>query len=74
MTLEVINKQKFSEIIEDVVKEKQISYIDAITWWCEKNEFDPEDAAKLVNAQIKEKIKVEAQDLNFLEKQARLPI
>lgn len=74
MTLDVMTRQKFSETIERIVSEKQISYMDAITWWCEKNDFEIEVAAKLINAQIKERIKVEAQDLNFIEKTARLPL
>jgi len=74
MTLEVMTKQKFSETIERIVTDKEISYIDAITWWCEQNDFEIEVAAKLLNTQIKEKIRVEAQDLNFLEKVARLPL
>lgn len=71
---EVLNKEKFSFIVEKMVKEKRLSYMDAIVWWCEENEFDIEDSAKLLCPLIKEKIKVEAQDLNYLEKTARLPI
>ena len=72
--IEVLNKEKFSQLVEKLVIEKRISYMDAIVWWCEENEFDIEDTAKLLCPLIKEKIKVEAQDLNFLEKTARLPI
>ena len=72
--IEVLNKEKFSEMIERLVIEKKIPYMDAIVWWCEENEFDIEDTAKLLCPLIKEKVKVEAQDLNYLEKSARLPI
>ena len=66
--------QKFSMIIESVVKQKKLTYMDAITWWCEQNEFEIETAAKLVNSNIKEKLRYEAQELNFLERPARLPV
>lgn len=66
--------QKFSHIIETVVKDKRISYMDAIIWWCEKHEMEIEVAAKLVSGVIKEKLRYEAQELNFMEKPARLPI
>lgn len=66
--------QKFSLVIENVVKDKKLTYMDAITWWCEENEFDIETAAKLLNINIKEKIKFEAQELNFLERPSRLPL
>ena len=72
--IEVLNKEKFSQMVEHLVIEKKIPYIDAIVWWCEEHEFEIEDTVKLLCPLIKEKIKVEAQDLNYLEKSARLPI
>ena len=72
--IDVLNREKFSIIVEQIVKEKQISYMDAIVWWCEENEFDIQDVNKLISPLIKEKIKVEAEDLNFLPKSSRLPI
>jgi|TARA_R110000787_G_scaffold230490_1_gene337977 hypothetical protein len=72
--VEVISTAKFSNLIENVVMEKRISYMDAVCWWCEKNEMEIEVAAKLLNTVIKGKLEVEAQDLNYLAKSARLPI
>ena len=72
--LELMTSQKFSLIIEEVVKEKRLGYMDAILWWCEKNEMEIEVAAKLCNGVIKEKLRYEAQELNYLERPARLPI
>jgi len=72
--IDVLNREKFSLIIEQTVKEKKLSYMDAIVWWCEENEFDIQDVNKLISPLIKEKIKVEAEDLNFLPKSSRLPI
>ena len=42
MALEVMTSSKFSQIIEETVKDKRISYMDAICWWCEKNEMEIE--------------------------------
>ena len=72
--VEVISTAKFSNIIETVVMEKRISYMDAVCWWCEKHEMEIEVAAKLLNTVIKAKLEVEAQDPNYLAKSARLPI
>jgi hypothetical protein len=72
--LELMTSQKFSMIIEETVKEKRLGYMDAIIWWCEKNEMEIEVAAKLCNGVIKERLKYEAQELNYMEKTARLPI
>ena len=72
--VEVMTTAKFSNIIENVVIDKRIGYMDAVCWWCEKNEIEIEVAAKLLNTVIKGKLEVEAQDLNYLAKGARLPI
>lgn len=72
--IEVMTTKKFSMIIEETAKEKRIGYMDAIVWWCEENQMEIETAAKLLNSLIKDKIRVEAEDLNFLEKSARLPV
>lgn len=72
--LDLMTSQKFSIIIEETVKSHRLSYMDAIVWWCEKNEIEIETAAKLCNGVIKEKLRYEAQELNFLEKPNRLPI
>jgi len=72
--LEMMTQHKFSIMIEETVRDKGISYMDAIVWWCENNEVEVEAAAKLCNIVIREKIRYEAEELNFLEKPARLPI
>jgi hypothetical protein len=72
--VEVMTTAKFSNIIERTVIDKRLSYIDAVVWWCEKNEMEIEVAAKLLNTVIKGKLEVEAQDLNVIAKGARLPI
>ena len=72
--IDVLTTKKFSVIIEETVRDKKISYMDAIVWWCEQNEMEVEVAAKLLSGLIKDKIRREAEDLNFLEKSARLPV
>lgn len=72
--IDVMTKDKFSMIIETMVRDQNVSYMDAIVYWCEKNEMEVETAAKLLSPLIKEKMLVEAQDLNIIKKSARLPI
>jgi hypothetical protein len=74
MALEVMTTQKFSQMIEEIAFEKRIPYMDAVVWYCEKENVEVEVAAKLISAVLKSKIEAEAQDLNFLPKTARLPI
>ena len=66
---------KFALIIENIVKEKKISYIDAILEYCKDNEIDPSNTKSMINKNLKEKIAYEAQNLNMLkEKVAKLPL
>lgn len=66
----------FSMIIENLVWEKDISYMEAIVLYCEQTGFEVETAAKLVSGALKSKIKIEAEELHFLPKSntAKLPI
>ena len=71
----IITPNKFALIIEDIVKTKRISYIDAILEYCKDNEIDPSNTRSMINKTLKEKIAYEEQNLNMLkEKVAKLPI
>jgi hypothetical protein len=74
LTLNILTRTTFSVIIEKLVCEKKITYMDAIVHYCENNELEVESAAKLINTIIKSKIECEAQELNFLPKTAKLPL
>ena len=68
---------KFAENIESLVLEnKDMNYIDAIVHFCEQNSIDLESVPKLISKPLKEKIKCDAQELNFMKKtsRAKLPI
>ena len=60
--------------IEEVVKQKAISYMEAVLEYAVSAGIEPEAMAKMLNQSIKDKIEVEAQGLNMLKKTARLPI
>tara|TARA_Y100000996_G_C22131330_1_gene482358 strand:- start:183 stop:407 length:225 start_codon:yes stop_codon:yes gene_type:complete len=67
-----LNKSKFTEIVEETVIEKQLSYMDAVLYICEMNSIDLEDVKKFISPIIKGKIEAEAMALNFLPKQNTL--
>ena len=71
-----MNSIKFALTIESIVKEKRISYMDAILKFCEDNEIDPSSVGSLINKSLKEKIQLEAEKLNLIEKSstATLPL
>ena len=69
--------RKFVEEIESIALEnKDMKYIDAIVFFCEKNNLDVEVVPKLMSKPLKEKLKCEAMELNFLKKtsHAKLPL
>ena len=68
---------KFAEAIESLVlHNKNMNYIDAIVFFCDQNAIDLESVPKLIPKPLKEKIKYEASELNFLKRssRAKLPI
>ena len=63
---------KFAQEIESLVQVNvEMNYIDAIVHFCEKNNIDLEAVPKLISKPLKEKIKCEATELNFLKKTSR---
>ncbi len=68
--------QKFAQDIESLVKECRINYIDAIVTYCEENKIEIDTISKLVTKPLKEKLKNDATELNFLKKttRAKLPL
>ena len=69
-----LTPNKFALIIENMVKEKKMSYIDAILEYCKTHEIDPSNTKSMINKTLKEKVAFEAQNLNMLkEKVAKLP-
>lgn len=70
------NSNNFTADVEKLCRTKNLEYIDAVILWCEKNKLEIEFAAGLVKKDpvMKSKVQVEAENLNFLKKGARLPI
>ena len=71
-----MTSKEFSLKIENIVKEKKITYMDAVVWYCEQNEIDPSTVSNLVSKSLKEKIKLEATNLRMLKYQkcGQLPV
>ena len=68
---------RFAQEIESLVHNTEdMNYIDAIIHFCEKNNIDVESVPKLISKPLKDKIKYEAQELNFLKRssRAKLPL
>ena len=71
--LKTIRPQDFTEIIEDIVMNKRMTYLDAKSHYCQETKMEPETAGKLVQGVLKQKVREEAIDLHFLPKTATIP-
>jgi len=74
MELSFLTPTKFSTMIEEMVAEKHLTYMDACLEYCKDNNVEPESLGRLVNKSLKQKIQVEAENLNFLQKSSSLPL
>lgn len=63
---------KFSQIIEELVKiNDEMNYIDAIVHYCNENNIEVDSVSKLISKPLKEKLKCDAINLNFLKRTSR---
>lgn len=73
-----LTKEKFADDVEHLVLDTGMNYIDAIVEYCEQNGLDVESVGKLVSKPLREKLRFDASQLNYLkgssnESKARLP-
>ena len=67
----------FSETVEILSTQKQITILESIQMFCQMNDIDLDTAGKLISKSLKRKIKVEAENLNLLKakkKSKKLPL
>ena len=69
-------QSRFSEEVEKIAKVNNFNYIDAIVTFCEENKIEVDAVSKLISKPLKEKLKYDAQQLNFMKKtsRAKLPL
>ena len=68
-----LTKKRFSKMIENTVRNNKLSYMDAVVYLCDDNSIELEDVKKFLSTTIKERIEVEAMNLNYLPKGNTLP-
>lgn len=70
------NSDKFFGELEQLIQEHNLSYMDAIIHYCERNDVEIEVVASMVknNPRVKLALQTEGEALNFLPKTAKLPI
>ena len=73
-----MTQAKFSGMVEEVVKNSDglVNYIDAVIVVCDDLDIEVETVNKLISKPLKDKIKFNAQQLNYVKRKSRgvLPI
>jgi len=71
-----LTPSKFSIEIEKIVSQQKCNYIDAILLFCEENNLEIESVTKLISKPLKERLKYDAINLNFMKRnsKAKLPV
>tara|TARA_B100001250_G_scaffold354792_1_gene328855 strand:+ start:1135 stop:1389 length:255 start_codon:yes stop_codon:yes gene_type:complete len=63
---------KFSQEVEKIAFDNpDMNYIDSVIHFCEMNEIEIDSVSKLISKPLKEKLKFDAQELNFMKKTSR---
>tara|TARA_B100001287_G_scaffold87785_1_gene73534 strand:- start:2512 stop:2766 length:255 start_codon:yes stop_codon:yes gene_type:complete len=63
---------KFSQEVEKIAHHNpDMNYIDSVIHYCEENEIELDSVNKLISKPLKEKLRHEAQELNFMKKTSR---
>ena len=60
-------KDSFSRKVEDLVWEKDISHLDAVTLLMEKQGLEPETVGKLISKDLQAKLETEAEKLSLIK-------
>ena len=74
MGIKMNNSMIFMENIENLVQKTNMTYIDAVMYYCEENKLEPETAGKMIGGKLKQNIQDEAEDLHLIERTSKLPL
>ena len=72
--MEKITPKRFAIIVDDLVRTKRLTHMEAIIYYCEQNMIEPDTITKWIDRSLKEKLQADAEALNYLPKSASLPV
>ena len=74
MVEQKVTTKRFALLIDELVKTKRLTHMEAIIYYCEQNMLEPASVTKWIDQSLKEKIQLDAEKLNYLPKTAQLPL
>ena len=73
--MSIITPNKFAILIENMVRNKKMTHLEAVLSYCKDNSIEPSGVGKMINKSLKERIEVNAMDLRLLkERTGKLPL
>ena len=66
-----LDQNKFTQDVEQLVLNTELNYIEAIISYCEEKNIEFESVGKLISKPLKDKLKAEATELNYLNRTSR---
>ena len=74
MVEQKVTTKRFALIIDELVRTKNLTYLEAVCYYCEQNGLGTNTVTKWISPAIKEKIQYDAEQLNYLPKTSQLPL
>ena len=74
MVEQKVTTKRFAILIDELVRTKNLTHMEAIIYYCEKNMLEPASETKWIDKCLKEKIQMDAEKLNYLPKTSQLPL
>ena len=71
---EKITPKKFAIIVDELVRTKRLTHMEAILYYCEQNLIEPDTITKWIDRSLKEKLQADAEALHYLPKTPQLPV
>ena len=72
MVEQKVTTKRFAILIDELVRTKTLTHMEAIIYYCEKNMLEPASVTKWIDKCLKEKIQMDAEKLNYLPKTSQL--
>jgi hypothetical protein len=72
--LNMFTSERYNNEINEIVDTTKMSFLDAIMYHADENGLESETVAGLINIKTKNKLREEAEALNFMPKTSKLPI
>ena len=72
--LNMFTSERYNDEINEIVDRTKMSYLDAIMYHADENGLESETVAVLINVKTKNKLREEAEELNYMTKTSKLPI